>query len=1380
MIDPKVYDFKPKVDFFKIEWDEKKSGYEIFPDFQVIKSRDLIARGNDFYAIWVEDRGLWSTDENDVIAIVDGEVDRFVRECKDCFDARVRARHMISARTRLIDEFHKYCQKQLRSTNKTLDEKIIFSNTKVKKTDYASKKLPYPLEKGSYESYDKLMSVLYSPEERHKLEWAIGAVISGDSKDIQKFIVLYGAPKSGKSTFLNILQKLFTIDEQKGTGYWAAFDAKVLGQAGKDFAFEAFRDNPLIAIQHDGDLSKIEDNTRLNSLVSHETVLMNVKFRSSYPARINSFLFMGTNKPVKITDAKSGILRRLIDVHPTGDRVPSAEYTKLMKQINFELGAIAYHCLEVYQEDPGAYDQYVPTMMLDASNDFYNFITDEFYEFGPEDGIGRQAAWEKYVQYCDKMKVRYPFPYRAFKEEFAAYFDELYERFTLEDGTRVRNYYRCLNLEKFKPKNDISPPKKQQEKPKGWIELKKQHSLLDDILESCPAQYATSDEIPLKSWDETKSILSALNTSKLHYVLVPLNHIVIDFDIPDENGNKSLERNLEAANKWPKTYAEVSKSGCAIHLHYIFTGDPELLERVYDDHIEIKVFSGKQSLRRKLTLCNDIPVATISSGLPMKGEKPMVNTKRVKTQTGLVKQIKRNLNKEVFDSTRQSMSMIAKLVEEAYESGMEYDISDMYGALMTFALNSTNNSQYCLKLLNKMHLKSDGELEPANDISEDDESKLVFYDIEVFPNLLVICWKMRGKDNPVVKMINPDPEEVRKFIESYRLVGFNCRKYDNHIVYGRAYYEDSIPDCYKRSVNIIQKKTGFIGEGYNVSETDVLDFSAKKQSLKKFEIEYGAHHQELGIPWDRPVPEELWETVADYCCNDVLATELTFENRYGDYEARKILCALANIFCKRIKSCYNDTTNTLTGRIMFGDDKEPQKEFIYTDLATGEQFAMDGSRVEPEGTFDICNAFPGYEFKDGKNMYRGEDVGFGGYVYAEEGMYSNVVTFDLISAHPTSMIKMTLFGERYTQQLKNLFDLRVALKHKDFDTARKMFDGALIPYLTDEAAAKALSGALKIAINSIYGLTSAHFQNPFYDPRNKNNIVALRAALFMVPLRDAIQEKGFQVCHIKTDSIKVVNPTKDISDFIYAFGRKYGYEFEVEHKFKKFCLVNKATYIAKCADDDPESPGQWTATGAQFAVPYVFKTLFSHEPIDISDLCETKEVRTAIYLDASEKLPDVGREEAELKKLRSDFVKNGNPEYEHFLDIPRVKELKEAIAKGHSYRFVGRVGQFCPILPGHGGAYLMRETTNEKTGETLYSSVTGASDYLWQESEVVKNLKLEKWINKDYYKKLVDDAVHDISEFGDFEWFVSDDNDIPPWEAATEPWNDESTAFDVR
>ena len=41
------------------------------------------------------------------------------------------------------------------------------------------------------------------------------------------------------------------------------------------------------------------------------------------------------------------------------------------------------------------------------------------------------------------------------------------------------------------------------------------------------------------------------------------------FDIPEENGNKSFERNLEEASKWPPTYAELSKSGAGIHLHYI-------------------------------------------------------------------------------------------------------------------------------------------------------------------------------------------------------------------------------------------------------------------------------------------------------------------------------------------------------------------------------------------------------------------------------------------------------------------------------------------------------------------------------------------------------------------------------------------------------------------------------------------------------------------------------------------------------------------------------------------------------------------------------------------------------------------------------------------
>lgn len=57
---------------------------------------------------------------------------------------------------------------------------------------------------------------------------------------------------------------------------------KALGSSSNAFALEAFKTNPLVAIQHDGDLSRIEDNTRLNSLVSHELMTVNEKFKSTY------------------------------------------------------------------------------------------------------------------------------------------------------------------------------------------------------------------------------------------------------------------------------------------------------------------------------------------------------------------------------------------------------------------------------------------------------------------------------------------------------------------------------------------------------------------------------------------------------------------------------------------------------------------------------------------------------------------------------------------------------------------------------------------------------------------------------------------------------------------------------------------------------------------------------------------------------------------------------------------------------------------------------------------------------------------------------------------------------------------------------------------
>lgn len=407
---------------------------------------------------------------------------------------------------------------------------------------------------------------------------------------------------------------------------------------------------------------------------------------------------------------------------------------------------------------------------------------------------------------------------------------------------------------------------------------------------------------------------------------------------------------------------------------------------------------------------------------------------------------------------------------------------------------------------------------------------------------------------------------------------------------------------------------------------------------------------------------------------------------------------------------------------------------------------------------DIINAFPGYEFVDGKNIYRGTDVGKGGYVYAEPGMYGNIALLDVASMHPHSAINLNAFGE-YTQHFKDLVDARIAIKRKDFDKARKMFGGKLAPYLDDETTAKNLTQALKIAINSVYGLTSANFDNPFRDIRNKNNIIALRGALFMRTLQDEVQKRGFKVAHIKTDSIKIPDATPEIIEFVMDFGRQYGYEFEHEATYDRMCLVNDAVYIAKYDN------GEWTATGTQFQIPYVFKKLFSKEKILFDDLCETKSVTSSLYLDMNENLPDVSSLEKELNKV----LKN-SPGDENL-----INNLKEEIAKGHNYRFIGKVGRFCPIKPGCGGGLLMRE----KDGK--YYSATGAKGYRWLEAEIVSSLGRADDIDEGHFKEMADAAIDTIKKYGDYEWFVSDAPYTPPifieGEYGMHPFYDEDVPF---
>jgi hypothetical protein len=781
-----------------------------------------------------------------------------------------------------------------------------------------------------------------------------------------------------------------------------------------------------------------------------------------------------------------------------------------------------------------------------------------------------------------------------------------------------------------------------------------------------------------------------------------------------------------------------------------------------------------------------LPIATISSGLPLKGEDKLINWDGIKNEKMLRNMIKRNLNKEYHAATAPSINYIHALLEDAYARGIGYDVSDMKNAIIAFAAGSTNQADKCLKMVADMKFKS----EEANLPVESKEETLIFYDVEVFPNLLLVNWKARGKGKPVVRMINPKPHDIEELVR-FNLVGFNNRSYDNHILYARmlGYDNKQIYELSQRLINkdkAIQRKAKF-GEAFNLSYADIYDFSATKQSLKKWEIELGIHHQELGLPWDQPVPEELWPKVAEYCDNDVLATEALFDHLSADWTARQILADLAGM-------TVNDTTNTLTGRIIFGNNKKPQSQFNWRDLALPvntlspeiheflkEAFPdMMAQRHGPANS--LLPYFPGYKYEFGKSTYKGVEVGEGGRVFSTPGIYVDVALLDITSMHPHSAMAEALFGPKFTRRFREIVYGRVHIKHEAWDEVNKILDGKLTPYIqkviSGEMSSDDLANALKIAINSVYGLTAAKFETLFKDPRNDDNIVAKRGALFMVDLQEEVEKRGFTVAHIKTDSIKIPQATREIIDFVMDFGKKYGYFFEHEATYDRMCLVNDAVYIARYKDVEwcekaygyvpskqKKNAGKWTATGTQFQVPYVFKKLFSKEPIEFEDLCETKEVKnSAIYLDMNESLPDVSTFENEYaaldKKYRDD-------EGLYPMDITlRMEELKQEIEKGHNYHFVGRVGAFCPIKSGCGGGDLVR-TAVDKNGDTKYDSVTGAKGYRWLEAEMVKELGKADDIDRSYYDELVHAAIHGsgtgknrkpgIADFGDFEMFISDD-----------------------
>ena len=1177
------------MDFYDIQtrkWNRSSiKDYTIAPSFNY-RGKDIVCKGGNMYAFWYND--IWNTDMHNLMDIIDSEVAAKTKAFTELNpETDIQALYMSNHDSNVMKKFGEYTR-QMPESDVQFNSKIIFSDETIKREDYATEQLSYTPAPGDTPAFDEMFDKLYEEEEMIKIMWFIGAVLTNSMKKIEKFLFLYGGKGTGKGTILSVFKKLFE-------GYYAPIDLHRL-TSGSEFATGGIKETPLL-IDDDADLYSIKDDTNLLKLTSHDPIQINNKYQSTYTVTFEGLLVAASNQPYRVRNIDSGITRRAVVAKPTNQKHDYDTYHRLMKHIDFELAHIAQKAIDIFESmGPGAYENYVDYSMMEATDHFYDFMRENAVALGEQTTL-KQAS-ELYRLYLEDIHYDTRGYQMKAKQGLMRYYMEFDERKRV-DGERLRNVFSGLKWGVIFPKGIDNPMFDKPEEATLIVDefgLAERESILDTFAKTYPAQYTNHMGTPKKKWDEVDTTLADIDTSELHYVMLPLNHIVIDLDITNDEGKKDLILNLEKVKELglPETYMETSKSGQGVHLHYIYEGEPNKLDSLIEEDVEVKVFKGKSSLRRKLTLCNDREIASIVTGLPIKEEDRVYKDIEMISwdEKKMRNLIKGNLQRKYHANTKPSVDFIVKIFDDAEKAGTKYDLKDMRQDILVFAASSTNQAPAAMKAVSTITF-STLEPEDASDIQRGsgrqfyEDEELYFYDVEVFSNLFIFAYKKYGApESEAVALINPTQAQIESVIDR-PLVGFNNRRYDNHIVYAALLGEDR-QSLYRQSQRIINDKdasSGMYSGAYELSYTDIYDYSnaGNKKSLKKWEVELGIKHDEFELPWDKPVPEDMWKRAAEYCINDVVATEEVFEATRADYNARRILSTLSGL-------SMNASTNQHTTAIVFeGKPRfETAKELVYTDLSKD---------------------FPGYSYSFGKSTYRGEEPGEGGYVYAEPGVHQNVSLYDVASMHPRSIVELNAFG-KYTKNFEELMDGRLDCKHDDVESLRKRFGGKLNDILNEEGITiKDISNGLKTGINSVYGLSSARFENSFKHPKNLDNIVAKRGALFMIDLKLALQEKGVQVVHIKTDSIKVVDPTTEINDFIFEFGKRYGYEFELEDTYTRLALVNKSTYVCE------NEAGEWDATGAQYKEPFVFKMLFSKEELSREDFFQTKQVRNAsLYL----------------------------------------------------------------------------------------------------------------------------------------------------------------------
>jgi hypothetical protein len=1075
-------------------------------------------------------------------------------------------------------------KEQVQTEARPFDNKIFFRSDIATRSDFSTFHLSYDPTPMETPAITEIFSTLFTEPERSKLYWFLGAALTNSMPDIQKFIYLHGPKGSGKGTTIDIARALFE-------GYAHDINLQKL-TSGESFSSEQVRAVPVL-IDDETDLYRMKSDINLLKLISHDPIRVNKKYQMETDITFTGLLIAASNQAVKVRNVDSGITRRLVDINQTSNKIEYTRYLELMRKVPSEIPGFAFELIDFYNNtDPDQYLNYESQQMITETNYIHRFIAEninELLEFSP---LTSQKAYDIYVSYTENDNAGFTLSRHEFRTEMERYFDisPTSKRISM-NGRQYTSIMTNFNWDRLKESTITG-----RNNPHALPTFDSLYNIFEHSLYK--GQLANADGHPNYKWDATTTIASNISQEETHFILPKdPDNTLIAIDIDHDTFEASYESYRTFISRYPdlaNTYSELSRNPNRIHIYAWYRGqlDANSVEKELGPNIELKVYSGNQSLRRKFTFSNGVStIGEIPADLIKRKEtNPMIDITQLADEKHLRSLIEKNLKKEIHGATAPSFDFIRKLIFDAYDSGLSYDITDLRQDIINFAGSSTNQSERLLKSVVKLPFVSKDLQSPddvaTNDISLEvpEISDLYFVDVEVFLDHWILSYKPFTSD-VVTTIVDPTMPALEE-LSTHPLVGFNNYGYDDYILY-YALLGYSAPKLYEVSQKII---TGF-GEvklpfkAHKVFYADIYDFSTKKQSLKRWELELGIPHAEANIDWNAPLPEAALDDIIFYNKNDVKATQKVFEANLPDYETRQMLSSISGL-------PVSSKGNAHAIAIIFAPDSPDNKKLVYSDL----------SETFPGYTFNKFNT-PKSLYEINNSLYEPSE---GGYVFTKPGYYEKVIELDVASMHPSSAIALNYFGT-YTANYKAIKDARIEIKHGNFDKAKDILP-SIKDFEISESNSKAIANALKLVINSAYGLSSASFDNPLKAPKNLDNIIAKRGALFMITLKEHLEKKGFEVIHIKTDSIKLVMNKLDFDPEDYLsevaeFGSQYSYDFEIADTYTDFYLLNKAVLAGT------DSSNHTHAIGAELIEPYILKSLFTKEPFTPLDYSVIKETR---------------------------------------------------------------------------------------------------------------------------------------------------------------------------